>query len=160
MIRFLKSFLSLFAALTKANKKKNLEVSLAPVDTAQEILSRYVLSSSQYRKTDVYVKASAFLPAPHPDTGFETSVFRTNTLSEHQIWQLGAEQLPDRTIYCRADLDQNAVMDIQPLRVAAETSTHPLHSIIVGWPQEKHAQKLLALQLEQIARSYAGPGHS
>jgi hypothetical protein len=126
----------------------------------QEVLTRYVLTSTQYRKTDVFVKAPAFLPALHPETGFETSVFRITTLSDVQIWELASQQRPGRTVYCRADLDKAAVEKIHPLIVKEETSTHPLHSIIIGWPAEKHAQKILAQELEQIARSHAGPGHN
>jgi hypothetical protein len=160
MIRFLKSFLNLFAGLAKTSEQQTANAPPAPLVAEREVITRYVLSSTHYRKTEASVKAAAFLPAPHSETGLETSVFRTATLSENEIWQLGSEQRPDRTIYCRADLDQDAVRGISPLDVVEETSTHPLHSIIIRWPPEKDAQKLLAQELERLARSFPGPGHS
>lgn len=107
------------------------------------------------------MKAAAFLPEVHPVTQRrETSVFRVSSLSQQEIWELASTQLPGKTVYCRADVELSAIRKILPLDVEAETSTHPLHSIIVGWPVEKADQKLLTLELERAARSYPGPRHS
>lgn len=99
------------------------------------------------------------MPETHPNTGMlETSVFRINAMSDKDIWQLGRDQISqERKFHCRADLSVDDVLALSPLNVIAEPTTHERHAIIVMWPTEKDAQKLLALELERIAVTVPSP---
>ena len=85
---------------------------------------------------------------PNPRNG-QTSVFRTSGLTERAIWLLGRNQLglpPGRRIHGRGDVEASNIR-LVTLRVEPETSTHPRHANILGWPSEEEQQKILALQL-------------
>lgn len=152
MIRFLRSFLTLFGGSTRTNPRN--QENSATVATS-EVITRFVMSSSHYRKSDGTVKHQAFLPELHPQNNIlETSVFRISRLTEAEIWDLGVKEVSrgKRAFHCRADLEVQEIEQVWPLSVIPEKTTHPLHAIIINWPPSKDEQKLLALQLEQIAK--------
>lgn len=121
-----------------------------------EILARFILSKSWVR-ADKTVKPDAFIPYPYPDL----SVTRHTNLSESEIWQLGTEVAKKRNekdireiaLLGRADLIANHCysldLDISP----AEPPRN--HANIKGWPSDKAAQKMIALQLARNAKYFA-----
>lgn len=122
---------------------------------AGEKLARFVLQSSHIRRQDSTVKADAFIPYPYPDL----SVTRHTGISEQRVWEIAqrvAESIP-KTLYGRADVEAQDVLDQNlTVQVAAETD-NPNHANIIGWPPEKPAQKIRALEIAARARFVALP---
>ena len=113
----------------------------------EEVLSRFINSTSHYRKEKKRVLYGAFLPTRNG----ETSVFRTSDLAESAIWSLAQEQLAPRLpsgrrIHGRGDIEVSGIRSTG-LRVEPEVSTHHLHANILGWPSEKEKQRLFAGEL-------------
>jgi len=109
-------------------------------------LSRYLMSSKWLGFQDgrVRVKYHAFMP--HPML-IELSVFMTKGLPEKKIWKIGKRvaRRSERTLYGRADVSVSKVLNaglrIDPDRWPSR------HANIVGWPQKKSEQKLIAIKL-------------
>ena len=120
----------------------NQDVSFAPV-TDSENLARFVLFRGWVRSSNSTVKPDAFIPYPYPDP----SVTRHIGLSEQEIWQLGQAVADSRpaTLHGRADIQALQVTG-RSLRIVP-TSEPKNHANITGWPKDKPAQKIIALQL-------------
>jgi hypothetical protein len=119
---------------------------LAPV-AEHENVARFILYSKWVRNSDQTVKPDAFIPHPYPDL----SVTRHIGLSQEELWQIGktvAEKRP-ATLYGRADLNKRSILrrNLQ----AIPTATPKNHANIVGWPMDKPAQKMIALELSAAA---------
>jgi hypothetical protein len=115
-----------------------------------ETVTRYILSRKHISVSKGVVKYGAYMPAPDG----ETSVYRTFELAEKEIWAIGQSLVAsptNRTLYARGDTTV-AVVKNTGLRVVPETTLHPLHANIVGWPKEKGEQKVLAIELANEAR--------
>ena len=115
-----------------------------------EPLGRYLMSKRHFSIENKRVKDAAFMPAPD----FCLSVFRTQGLTEDEIWKLGYEEvvkkLPaPRTLYGRGQIILLAVKEVNLELDPDDTPSR--HANIVGWPQEKSKQKLIALQLASEA---------
>lgn len=113
-----------------------------------EPLARYLLSRSHFSVQKRLVKSSAFMPSP---TG-ELSVFRVRDLAEKEVWALGNQHVAvpqQRTLYGQANFSArivtNAGLHVRP------DDNPPRHADVVGWPVEKDAQKMVALELSQSA---------
>lgn len=122
--------------------------SIAP----DEILARYIFSSRFIRKSDGSVKPDAFIPHPYLDL----SVTRTINLSEEQIWAIGknieSNRSTNATLHGRADTTAQIFTD-QNLNINPDpTKDNPNHAIVAGWPKDKPAQKMLALEVSQNAK--------
>jgi hypothetical protein len=93
---------------------------------------------------------------PPPD--FKLSVTRHIDLSVSALWQLGqavADARPAATLHGRAELK---VVDVkrQTLQVdAAPVPENLNHAHIAGWPPDKPAQKIIAIELAASARFVA-----
>lgn len=125
----------------------------APV-TADEQLARFILFSKWFR-SDATVRPDAFIPHPHVDL----SVTRHQLLSEHEIWAIGQGVANARgvTLYGRADIRVSDVFR-QLLSVkSAPIQNNPGHANIIGWPEQKPAQKIIALQLAAAAKYLVRP---
>lgn len=113
-----------------------------PVD-GKELLSRFILFSKWIRTSDNTVRPEAFVPHPHVDL----SVTRQRDLTEGELWRLGqnVSEIRNCTLYGRADLEAEIVITN---RLIIEPSEPPLnHANIKGYPEEKSAQKLIAMEL-------------
>lgn len=113
-----------------------------PVAT-DEILARFILFSKWIRTSDNTIRPEAFIPHPYVDL----SVTRHGDLLEKELWQLGENVAESRksNLYGRADIRAEFVI-INNLTV--EPSEPPRnHANIKGYPVDKSAQKLIALQL-------------
>lgn len=120
-------------------------MSNAPV-TPDELLSRYILQSNHFRKTDNTVKPDAFIPHPHEDL----SVTRHLDLDQDEIKTIGEYVASQRnkTLYGRA-INQASVYFDHKLEVvpAPVLPNNPNHANVRGWPSGKEAQKILAMEI-------------
>jgi hypothetical protein len=94
---------------------------------------------------------------PNPKNG-ETSVFRISGISERDIWKIGDREvgvLRNKPVLGRADIGASFVF-MKGLKVVP--SEPPVrHANIVGWPEEKSEQTLIALQLAAEAIFHKKP---
>jgi len=118
-----------------------------------EWLARFILYSRWIRGSDNTVKQDAFIPPQNS----ELSVTRHLDLSEEELWQAGQVVANTRpsTLYGRADLQAITARN-QSLEVRA-ASPPKNHAIIVSWPNEKPAQKIIALELARAALYVSNP---
>ncbi len=117
---------------------------------SHELLARYIVSSRWLRQ-DRTVKQDAFMP---PESPLELSVTRHLSLSENDIWNIGKRIASgqSRNLYGRADVEVSQVMG-QSLNVVADPlKDNCNHANIVGWPPEKDARKMRAMELARAAR--------
>lgn len=111
----------------------------------EECLARFILFSQWIRSSDQTVRPDAFIPYPYPDL----SVTRHINLSEEALWKIGQDVADTRPakLYGRADIYASTAQQ-QHLRVdSAPVPNNPNHANITGWPTDKPAQKMIALQL-------------
>ena len=117
-------------------------------ENPDDILSRYLLSKSQFSPENKRVKYSAFMPAPNR----ETSVFIITDLQEREIWDLGENHVASplsKKLYGRADIYANHVKE-NDLDVRVDDNPHR-HANIINWPNETSEQKIIAMQLASKA---------
>lgn len=128
------------------------EGALLPV-ADQELLARFVLFRRHIRTSDQTVKPEAFIPYPRP----ELSVTRHLGLAEAELWELGQAVADQRaiTLHGRADVRASTVRR-QSLRI--EPTPEPRnHANITGWPADKSAQKVIALEIAAASKYVPNP---
>lgn len=144
-MNYLKQFWIIFKEFLH---KRGSEPDIFPLKPTEdtEPLGRYLLSKGYFSIQNKRVKYSAFMPPP---LDLHLSVFKTQGLTEDEIWTLGEEVVkknqPSRTLYGRGEIillnikavDLELVPDNKP----------PRHANVIGWPQEKHARMLIAQEL-------------
>jgi hypothetical protein len=115
-----------------------------PVD-AGELLARFVLFSRHVRSSDNTVKPEAFMPHPR----VELSLTRHREATDEELWNEGIRVASIRTaaLYGRADVSEAAFAAEELKVVAKPISENPNHADAIGWPAEKPAQKIKALQI-------------
>jgi hypothetical protein len=119
----------------------------------EEQLARFVLFSRYIRPSDQTVRPEAFIPHPWP----ELSVTRHLGLAEAELWELGqaVANLRAVTLYGRADVRASTVRR-QSLRI--EPTPEPRnHANITGWPANKPAQKIIALEIAAASKYVPNP---
>lgn len=126
-----------------------------PTVQDSELLARFITSSKWFRSSNQTVKQDAFIPHPYPDL----SVTRHRSLSEAEIWRIGQDVAESRpaTLHGRADI---CAEDVRKLKLSVEPRPEPEnlnHACILGWPMDKPAQKILALELAANARFVPNP---
>lgn len=114
----------------------------APVNS-DEILSRFIFHSDCFRTSDNTVKHTAFLPGRDG----ETSVFRISGISQNEICDIGHEVGAKRgkPMLGWAAIIAYIILNKGLKIIPSEPPTR--HAIIVGWPQERSGQRLIALEL-------------
>ncbi len=120
----------------------------SPIDQSENI-SRFILSKNHFAASKKRIKYNAFLPYPH----VELSVFRISGLPDNQIWEIGQKivaQPQSKTVKGRADFLAAHVTENE-LSIIPATNPHKLHANIIGWPENKSEQKLIALKLKDKA---------
>jgi hypothetical protein len=152
-MNFLSRLLSRFVGSTRAQHEDRFGQALADL----EPLSRFIFSKNHFHRKTMRPKPDAFLPSGSP---LQTSVFRTIGLMPEYIWQIGLEigSVRGRTLRARADLVARAVLDAG--LVLDPDNTPPRHTNIVGWPEEKHEQLMLATELAEAATLHIKPSDS
>ena len=119
------------------------------------LLARFLRHSNQFAAVAKNVRTSAFLPHP---SNLDLSVFGINHLSAIQIWTLSVKYLSsakDKPIKGRADIFAEDVNNIG-LRLSRDNNP-PRHANIIGWPETKHEQKLIAAKLALKANLVLNP---
>lgn len=115
----------------------------------EETLARFIFHQSHIRSSNNTVKADAFIPHPHADL----SVTRHLSATGPELWNDGfrVSKLVNKTLHGRADFQsENAVA--QGLIVKADPiPDNPNHAILIQWPAEKPAQKMIAMELAASA---------
>ena len=107
------------------------------------LLARFLKHSNRFAAVAKNVRTSAFMPHH-----MELSVFGIDYLSEEQIWNLGAENLSlniNQPIKGRDEILAEFV-NKNGLQLVKDNNP-PRHANIIGWPQAKHEQKLIAEKL-------------
>lgn len=116
-----------------------------------ERVARFVYDSDKVSRVGG-VKPGAFLPMLEKGANrLETSVCRLVGCSEERVWHLGTTQRPDRTLYARADHSLQAAIANNLSCVSAPVDGFPEHAVLLGWPSEKPAQKLIAIALSKVS---------
>lgn len=85
----------------------------------------------------------------------ELSVFRTEGLTEAEIWELAGIHVksdPKARAIVTSQTVVNCGLDVDPDNIP------PRHANIVGWPAEKDAQMSYAVQLAELGTLVPGPG--
>lgn len=121
----------------------------------EEDISRYILNKSCFSSQNRRVKYSAFLPASNG----ETSVFRITGLLDYEIWEIGHREVAQKRgkpLLGRADISALHVLE-EGLRMKPDNNP-PRHANIIGWPEEKSGQKLIAMELAANAQLHLVPG--
>jgi len=115
----------------------------------QDPLARYLLYSKYFSSATRRVKPGAFLPPKD----LKLSVFNVKGLDDDGAWGLARDhvvpQQPGRTLHGRAELA--AAIVLENGLEAVPDQPPPRHANVVGWPEEKDAQKDIALQLAEKA---------
>lgn len=127
----------------------------------EELISRYIFHTKQYKKTTREVAAAAFLPNKKDN---ETSVFRINDLEDREIWGIGVDHVemlrkkadPRIILKARGDLTALAAIN-QELKVIPEVSLHPLHANLSSWPDEESAKNMVAIELALASTLHMRP---
>ncbi|MBI5056132.1 MAG: hypothetical protein HZB61_05920 [Nitrospirae bacterium] len=117
----------------------------------EEDLTRYILHKNHFSALHNRVKYAAFLPAPNG----ETSVFRISNLSDNEIWETGDKEVAQKRgipLFGRADILASQILR-RRLRIVPDDKPQR-HANIIGWPEEKSEQKLIAIELAYNARLY------
>ncbi len=101
MMKFLKRLLTILTDYYRIEIKDR----LPRIVSSRETLTRYLLSKKLFSRVNNRVKPQAFMPP----ADLKLSVFRTDKLSEFQIWKIGEKRVarkaqPPRNIHGRVDI--------------------------------------------------------
>ena len=112
-----------------------------------KILSRFLLHRN-YIRADLTIRPDPFIPHPYP----RLSVTRHDDLRESDLWARGRHiaGMAGKNLYGRADLNPLRIPQMLSLE-STPTLENPQHVDIIGWPQDKPSQKLLAIEIARIA---------
>jgi hypothetical protein len=126
-----------------------------PAIDSDEWLARFI-HYQRYIRHDRTVRPDAFIPHPYPDL----SVTRYLQLSEAELWQLGRNvaRQSGKPLYGRANVRAFVFQQCE-LQVIADPiiPENPNHAIVVGWPADKPAQKIVAQQIAAAAGKVLDP---
>ena len=117
-----------------------------------EVLSRFIMQMNWFRPSDNRVRYAAFMP--NPKNG-ETSVFRISGISDREVWEIGDREVGlrrDKPILGRADIGASFVITKGLNVVPNEPPIR--HANIIGWPEQKSEQRLVAIELAAEAIFY------
>ncbi|CAE6724339.1 hypothetical protein R69619_01709 [Paraburkholderia nemoris] len=113
----------------------------------QECLGRFVYHPKDVSRSQGVAKPKVFMPEQHPETEeWETSTCRMGQLTDQASWDIG-DRIRGMSVVARADIDASGVVDSNARCQAAPQPDFDEHAVIVGWPNEKEAQKAIAAAL-------------
>jgi hypothetical protein len=110
------------------------------------------MQTNWYKPSDNCARYAAFMPNPK---NRETSVYRILGISDKEIWEIGDREVGQnrgKPILGRADVGASFVIKKGLNVVPSEPPVR--HANIVGWPEEKSEQRLIALELAAEAIFY------
>jgi hypothetical protein len=114
-----------------------------------ERISRYINEKKKTRPSTGQARYNAFMP---PATDFRISVYRTQELEENAVWGIADEFVgtPQKPIIARADLSAIQITQ-RHLQIENAPHPHPRHANVTGWPEEEELQRVIAIELANIA---------
>lgn len=124
---------------------------LPPIN-GEELLARFI-TVERWLRADKSIRQDAFIPPKD----MQLSTTRRIGLSEAELWSIGkniAAQVarrPQAPLFGRADI---AVAEVALKGLdteAAPLADNPNHAHLIGWPEEKQKQKIIAQQLAASA---------
>ncbi len=82
----------------------------------------------------------------------QISVYRTDNLVEGEIWNLGDDFVGTaaKPIIARADLSASQIT-MHQLAIQPVPDPEPRHANIIGWPEDEELQRVIAIELANIA---------
>jgi len=124
---------------------------LPSIVSPKESLGRYLSQRTHYSTTKNSVKPQAFMPP----LDLRLSVFRIDGLQLEEIWEIGQKKVMDamhqlKVLYGIADVKVSKVQE-NNLKVDPDNRP-PRHANIIGWPEEKEKQKIIAQELAAEAK--------
>jgi hypothetical protein len=124
------------------------DVHMPPVES-EEWLSRYILQKSQVRQ-DNTLRADPFIPHPYADL----SVTRHLELTEKTLWDIGEDvaRQTGKALRGRAENQARSYQGQSLSVVSAPVPGNRNHANVTGWPAEKPAQKIIALEIAARSR--------
>lgn len=124
------------------------DVSMPPVES-DEWLSRYILQKSHVRQ-DNTLRADPFIPHPHADL----SVTRHLGLDKNTLWNIGVDvaRQTGKALHGRAENQVRTYQGQTLWVVSAPVPGNRNHANVTGWPADKPAQKIIALEIAARSR--------
>jgi hypothetical protein len=132
----------------RSPSKSNPDRMLIPrVLAPDELVTRYIYSERNIRKSEKRPKRGAFDPSPH----MELSVVHSSGLTETEVWELGEQTKGStpgrRNIYARADIPVQTLMDVK-LRALRDDKPFIRHTSVIDWPLGSDGNEAKALWLQ------------
>ena len=129
-----------------------------------ERITRYITEKGKVRPSTGKPGYNAFMPP----SNLRLSVYRTEEMTDAEIWQVGDDFVgrAEKPVLAKADLPARAYLSHQ-LTFDLDGTPHSRHANVVGWSIEHSLQKMIALQLAEasvlvykpIAREAAANGN-
>jgi hypothetical protein len=144
------SFISKKLFLKKVEVISNLPVN------GEEAISRFIVSRYYFNNQTGNISPQAFKPAspkPPERPDQQTSVYRTKSLNDAEIWAVGDDFVATKRnipILARADIQAEKIFN-QDLEIIPDTRPHPRHANIVKWPENDEARQMKCLLLSKQA---------
>ena len=112
--------------------------------SSDESLGRYLPETSYFSASKNSVRPKAFMPPPN----LRLSVFRIDGLQLEEVWEIGQREvieamLTPKILYGVADIKVAKVRE-NDLEVDPDNNPSLGHANIIGWPQNKEKQKIIA----------------
>ena len=133
-----------------------------PVDPDERI-SRYLLRPKWFSIETQSVFAQAFNPtkATSENPIRQTSVYRTQSYSEPDIWKIGNEYVTKlhrqhAPVLARGDLSASHILDAA-LQIIPKPDPHPKHANIEGWPNDDEQIEMKLAYLASKAKLKVRP---
>lgn len=152
MIQYLKE---LWKALRRSTPDKNETATV----TLDERIARFIYHKSDWSKGTIpKPKPKVFYPEMYEEQ-WETSVCRASYATEQRVWEIANRARSPLPALALADLTANSVINAGLLTKSApdNEADYAEHAVIVGWPDEKEKQMLLAIQLSTSASLVLAP---
>lgn len=125
-------------------------------------VARYITSKRlRWKEGGFALKPAAFLPAMSGAGRLELSVFRTDGLSEGEIWALAVRHVVPlgRSLHGRGDLHARQVALTHPPLSLDMDEAPPRHGNILDWPTDIDEQLALAQELAELAQHHPPPAN-
>ena len=108
----------------------------------EELLSRFIFETRNYSAKEMRPKQKAFIPELHPELKrLETSVCRSETISEARIWHLGKTVRSKKVAVARADFRMQSInSDLGLTCVPVPEKNFSEHAVLIGWPEGDDAK--------------------
>lgn len=119
-----------------------------------EMTTHFIFARDHFNQAKNTVSAAAFMPPKDK----RLSIYRIHCCEEEKIWWLGdwyvsRRRTDKKAVLARGDLQALEFERVQ-LEIRPERNPHPRHANVLGWPADKPAQKMKAVELAHKARLF------